>query len=121
IPEFENEIKFKPQETTIISASAGLSNPADVADQLVCDSLSGNFMSIYGYESWILAFICSGMAPWGGFLFTLLQSLVVGPLRFVVYGFRQHCEAVVKSCERKRRLGPGPSKTDVLRIESQLV
>lgn len=47
--------------------------------------------------------ICSGMAPWGGLLFTLTQSLIVGPLRFVVYGIQWHCRRVVKSCAQKRQ------------------
>lgn len=51
----------------------------------------------------MLTIICSGMAPWGGFLFTLLQSFIVGPLRFVVYGLQWHCRNVVKSCAQNRQ------------------
>lgn len=58
-------------------------------------------MSVSGLESWIFTVICSGMSPWGGFLFYALQSLIVGPLRFVAYGLQWHCQGVVKKCAQK--------------------
>lgn len=60
-------------------------------------------MSISGFESWIFTIICSGMSPWGGFLFTLLQSIVIGPLRFIAYGVQWHCQGVIKKCAQKRQ------------------
>lgn len=50
----------------------------------------------------MLTIICSGMSPWNGFLFTVLQSLILGPLRFVAYGIQWHFRSVVKSCAQKR-------------------
>lgn len=38
-PGFENENLSKPDETKIISAGAGLANPEDIANKIVCDSL----------------------------------------------------------------------------------
>lgn len=73
---------------------------------------SGNFISISGFESWMLTVICLGMAPWGGFLCTLLQSLIVGPLRFVVYGIQWHCRSVIKKCAQQRQAASGAAKKD---------
>lgn len=50
----------------------------------------------------MLTIICSGVSPWGGFLFTVLQSLIVGPLRFVAYGLQWHFRNVVKTVAQKR-------------------
>lgn len=58
-------------------------------------------MSVSGFESWIFTVICSGFAPWGGFLFYALQAIIVGPLRFVAYGLQWHCQNVVKKCAQK--------------------
>lgn len=44
------------------------------------------------------------MSPWNGFLFTVFQSIVLGPLRFVAYGIQWHFRNVVKSCAEKRKL-----------------
>lgn len=59
-------------------------------------------MSIVGLESWLLTIVCSGMSPWGGLMFNLLQSIILGPLRFVAYGIQWHCRNVVKTCAQKR-------------------
>lgn len=73
-------------------------------NELFISFQSGNFISVSGFESWMLTIICSGMAPWGGFLFTVLQSMIIGPLRFVVYGVQWQCQRVVKTCAQKRQL-----------------
>lgn len=59
-------------------------------------------MSVSGFESWIFTVICSGFAPWGGFLFHVLQAFIVGPLRFVAYGLQWHCQNVVKKCSAQK-------------------
>lgn len=60
-------------------------------------------MSVSGLESWIFTVICAGFAPWGGFLFHVLQSIIAGPLRFVAYGLQWHCQGVVKKCAQKHQ------------------
>lgn len=133
-PGFENENLTKPEETKIISGGAGLAKPEDIAMNILNDSLvitvifilcshlymkvnhfyfqSGNFISISGFESWLITIICSGMSPWGGFFFTLLQSIILGPLRFVAYGTQWYCQNVVKNCAQKRSSTPIETKKD---------
>lgn len=67
-------------------------------------SQSGTFISIYGLESWLLTLICSGMSPWNGFLFTVFQSIVLGPLRFAAFAFQWHFRSVVKKCAEQRKM-----------------
>ncbi|XP_031635663.1 3-ketodihydrosphingosine reductase [Contarinia nasturtii] len=111
-PGFENENLTKPEETKTISGGAGLAKPEDMATVILNDSLIGNFISISGFESWLLTIVCSGMSPWGGLLFTVLQSIILGPLRFVAYGIQWHCRNVVKTCAQKQTSNTSAAKKD---------
>ncbi|XP_055325912.1 3-ketodihydrosphingosine reductase-like, partial [Sitodiplosis mosellana] len=60
-PGFENENRTKPEETKIISGGGGLAKSENMAHKILTDSLSGHFISISGFKSWMLTIICSGM------------------------------------------------------------
>lgn len=90
------ENQTKPEETKIISGTGGLAKPEVVGKQILTDSLSGNFISITGIESWLITLLCSGMAPWGDLLFNLAQSLTVGPLKLVAFGLQWHYRKMIR-------------------------
>lgn len=120
-PGFANENLTKPEITKIISASGGLADPVKVAEKLLNDALvridhsmtlnianvyryvyifprlqTGEFISICGMESWLLTLICSGMSPWRGLSFAILQSIILGPLRLVAYGIQYNFKRIVR-------------------------
>lgn len=114
-PGFENEEKSKPKETKIISGSAGLAKPEDVAAQIIKDALvcsfffklsldfnfcfqNGSFFSILGTESWILSLLCCGMAPWGGIGLNIVQALLMGPLRLVGCVLQYNFARLIRQC-----------------------
>lgn len=103
-PGFENEEKTKPEETKIISGSGGLHKPEEVAKKIVSDALNENFFSILGTESWVVTLLCSGMAPWGGFLFTVLQAFALIPLRIISYFVRGQFTSIVRKCAAQKKL-----------------
>lgn len=53
-------------------------------------------------ESWLTTIICSGMAPWGDFLFNLLHASLVGPLKMVAFFIQWHFQKIVRECAAKK-------------------
>lgn len=102
-PGFEKEEKTKPQETKLISGSGGLAEPDDVAKKILNDALKGDFFSVYGFESWIAAVMCVGMAPWKGPILNVAQVLLVGPLRAIGIILQWNFYRIVKNCAKLKQ------------------
>lgn len=102
-PGFEKEEKTKPQETKLISGSGGLVEPDVVAKKILDDALEGTFFSVYGFESWIAAVMCVGMAPWKGPLLNFIQVLLVGPLRAIGIILQWNFYRIVKNCAKLKQ------------------
>ncbi|XP_060583252.1 3-ketodihydrosphingosine reductase-like, partial [Ruditapes philippinarum] len=51
-PGFQHELQGKPKETMLISETAGLLKPQDVAHTIISDSLKGEFTSYQGIDGW---------------------------------------------------------------------
>ncbi|XP_031779959.1 3-ketodihydrosphingosine reductase [Nasonia vitripennis] len=101
-PGFAEEEKSKPLETKLISESAALVQPEEVAEKLLKDTLDGKFFSIIGFESFILTTLCSGMSPYGSLSELLLQSVLMGPLRMISAFYLYSFEKIVKRCMKER-------------------
>lgn len=56
------------------------------------------FFSVSGVESWILTILCSGMAPWGGFLLNILIAILIGPLKLVGQLIQWNFRRIVRNC-----------------------
>ncbi|KAJ6639717.1 3-ketodihydrosphingosine reductase [Pseudolycoriella hygida] len=97
-PGFAEEEKTKPKETKIISGSGGLAKPKDVAIQIIDDALNKRFFSVSGVESWLLTFLCSGMAPWNGFILNLVIVLTIAPLKIVGKLIQWNFKRIVRNC-----------------------
>ncbi|KAJ8918734.1 hypothetical protein NQ315_015054 [Exocentrus adspersus] len=97
-PGFENENKTKPKETHLLSNTAGLYNPEDVAKKLLDDSLMGHFFSFIGLESFILTTLCVGMSPFGSFVEVLVQCVALGPLRLIGAFYIMYFDKIIKKC-----------------------
>ncbi|XP_037956221.1 3-ketodihydrosphingosine reductase isoform X2 [Teleopsis dalmanni] len=101
-PGFENEEKTKPKETKIISGGGGLAQAEQVAKQILDDALKGNFISVLGTESWILALLGGGLFRWGGLLQNLLHAVILGPLRIAFCFMHLHFERIIKKCAKEK-------------------
>lgn len=101
-PGFERENESKPEETKLISGAGGLAKPDDVGENIVKDALAGSFFSILGFESWILSTLCVGMSTWSGPFLTILQAMLMGPLRLVGVGLQWNFQRIIKSVMHER-------------------
>nr|CAD7439079.1 unnamed protein product [Timema bartmani] len=101
-PCFANEEKSKPLETKLISQSAGLVSPEEVASKLVKDALDGKFYSTVGFESALLSVVCSGMTPVSSLGEFLLQVLLMGPLRVVSVFYLLSFHRIIRNCMKTR-------------------
>lgn len=63
---------------------------------------NGSFFSILGFESWILSILCVGMAPWNNFFISLLQIVLMGPLRLIGLFIQSNFDSVVKKCAKQK-------------------
>ncbi|XP_075146107.1 3-ketodihydrosphingosine reductase [Haematobia irritans] len=101
-PGFENEQKTKPKETKIISGSGGLANPDTVAKQILNDALNGKFISILGFESWLITLLGGALFRWNGIYENILHAIALGPLRIVGYILHLHFERIVRNCAKEK-------------------
>ncbi|KAF4529202.1 hypothetical protein B566_EDAN011448 [Ephemera danica] len=101
-PGFAEEEKSKPQETRLISESAGLVSPERVANQMLDDALNYNFFSTVGFESAMLTTACAGMAPFSSFRELAIQVCSAGVLRIVSVLVLHQFNRIVSKCQRDR-------------------
>lgn len=103
-PGFALENIEKPEETRLISESAGLFQPAEVAKAMIDDTLNGTFLSSIGMDGWILSTITAGMSQCS-ILVLISQIFVMGPLRLIGWGYVQYFDRIVLNCKSIRQSG----------------
>lgn len=92
----------KPEETHLISESAGLFQPDEVAKKMVLHSIDSRpaFAVYFGLEGWMLATLTAGMSPVHTFLDAICQIFLMGILRlislFYLKDFRRMISKVAK-------------------------
>lgn len=101
-PGFENEEKCKPRETSLICQTSGLFSPAVVARQLLEDALKGEYFSTVGLESYLITILTAGMSPIVSIQDTLVQALLMGPLRLVSIYLHWSFDNVIKKCRKSQ-------------------
>lgn len=101
-PGFERENESKPEETKIISGSAGLAKPEYVGRCIIQDALKGSFFSIQGVESYALSILCVGMAPWKGPLLSILQFYLLGPMRLIGLLLQWNFQRIIRKCAKEK-------------------
>ena len=103
-PCFEMEEKGKPEETKIISQTAGLMQPETVAQSMLDDALAGHFMSSPGMDGWMLTNLNAGMTD-STVGRMLVQFSLLGLLRLVGWFYQQYFIRVINGCKKKRQAG----------------
>jgi len=101
-PGFAKENETKPEETRLISESAGLYSPDSVAQACLTDTLKGRFMSTVGFEGFIQAMLCAGMAPVTSLFELCVQVSTMGLLRLVSVWYLFKFDRIVHRCMETR-------------------
>ncbi|VDM70258.1 unnamed protein product [Strongylus vulgaris] len=92
-----------PEETQLISETAGLFSPEQVAEAHVKDIESGNYYTAIGLDGWMLSILTAGAAPERNMLRSLAQILLAGLLRGVILVYTGYFYGIVKKCYRRRK------------------
>ncbi|XP_028392001.1 3-ketodihydrosphingosine reductase-like [Dendronephthya gigantea] len=102
-PGFEEENKDKPEETQLISASAGVFSPSLVAKDILNGVQSGKFLIASGMDGHFLNMLTCGASPASSRLELIIQAFMMGIIRLVmtVYSFNHH--KIAEHGEKKRR------------------
>ena len=105
-PGFEEENKDKPEETQLISASAGVYSPSVVAKDILNGVQGGKFLISSGMDGFLLNMLTCGASPASSRLELLMQAFLMGIIRLVmtVYSFNHH--KIASDGEKKRRTVP---------------
>ncbi|KAG5898108.1 hypothetical protein JTB14_027465 [Gonioctena quinquepunctata] len=103
-PGYLLENRTKPIETRLISATAGLVRPDEVAKNMMDDALKGRFFSYTGYESFILTTLCMGMSPFSSFLDVLVEAVLLGPLRLISVYYQHSLNKIIEKCHLQREI-----------------
>ncbi|XP_046449073.1 3-ketodihydrosphingosine reductase-like [Daphnia pulex] len=103
-PGFAEENKNKPEETRLISETAGLFSPETVAKVLLDHSLKGKFISTVGFEGFLQSVVCIGMAPITSVFDLLVQSFTMGIFRLISSFYLFKFDRIVVKCMENRDL-----------------
>ncbi|KFD71692.1 LOW QUALITY PROTEIN: hypothetical protein M514_04254 [Trichuris suis] len=81
---FAEEWNSTPELTKAITAGdTPPMKPTDVARHILDSVAKGEFTCHMGLEGWMLSTVCAGMSPANSWRDTVVQALVMGPLRLV--------------------------------------
>ncbi|XP_078481319.1 3-ketodihydrosphingosine reductase-like [Ciona intestinalis] len=109
-PGFHSEDDTKPEETRLISETAGLFSAEVVAKSLVRDIVRGEFINTIGLDGFILGNLTVGMAPCNSVVSATLQVILMSPLRIVALAYLKSFDVIVAKCARKKALPEADNK-----------
>ncbi|XP_032668340.1 3-ketodihydrosphingosine reductase [Odontomachus brunneus] len=101
-PGFATEQLTKPLETHLISKTAGLADPAVVAEKMFKDVRAGKFFSTVGQEGFILTTLCAGMSPFTSISELVLQVSLMGLMRLVGAFYLIYFQRIILNCMKTR-------------------
>ena len=92
-------MKNKPKEVRLISETAGLFDPKDVARLTLNDVCAGNYSRSFGLDGWMLQTITAGAAIETNPLRALQQVFFTGLLRLVILGYQKSFNKIILNCK----------------------
>ncbi|KAL4235367.1 hypothetical protein ACF0H5_007003 [Mactra antiquata] len=101
-PGFQHELIGKPKETQLISETAGLLKPQDVAMAIIDDSLKGEFISYQGMDGWLLAHVTAGMSPATSLPRVIQQFFLMGLFRVIGLFYLASFDSIVLKCKKEK-------------------
>jgi len=99
---FHIENENKPEETRLISETAGLFSAEYVAKSIVKDVLKGNFMNTIGMDGFILGHLSAGMAPCNSILHAIFQVYLMGIFRIISLCYLKSFDCIVAKCAARK-------------------
>ena len=103
-PGFAEEEKTKPKETRLISETAGLAQPEDVARKMVTEAMKANpsFLVYFGLEGWMVAVLTAGMSPVSSLPDAIAQVALTGLFRFISLFILNDFWSMIRKCAQER-------------------
>ncbi|KAL2097734.1 hypothetical protein ACEWY4_006941 [Coilia grayii] len=101
-PGLAEENKFKPLETKLISETAGVCQPEQVAKIVVKDAVQGNFSSSVGPDGYMLSALTCGMSPVTSITEGLQQIVTMGLFRTIALFYLGSFDSIVRRCMIQR-------------------
>jgi len=100
-PGFENENQFKPEATRQISETAGLFSPDQVAQVIFEGIMNRKYLICCGTDGFAMNTLTCGAAPPSSLGELLIQTLLMGPLRFIMVFYLWNFSRIIEKCTRK--------------------
>nr|XP_006823632.1 PREDICTED: 3-ketodihydrosphingosine reductase-like [Saccoglossus kowalevskii] len=101
-PGFQAENISKPKETTLISETAGLFQPEDVAKVIINDASLGRFLSYIGVDGYMLSNVTCGFSPVTSMMEGVQQVATMGFFRIISFFYIGHFDKIIKKCMEER-------------------
>ncbi|XP_062260047.1 3-ketodihydrosphingosine reductase [Platichthys flesus] len=111
-PGFAEENKSKPLETKLISETAGVCQPDQVAKIIVRDAVQGNFNSSVGPDGYMLSALTCGMSPVTSITEGLQQIVTMGLFRTIALFYLGSFDSIVRRCMIQREQLKAADKTE---------
>uniref|UniRef100_A0A8R1DGS6 3-dehydrosphinganine reductase n=1 Tax=Caenorhabditis japonica TaxID=281687 RepID=A0A8R1DGS6_CAEJA len=99
---FKVELETMPEETKLMSDSAGLFTPKYVADAHLKDIADGNYATTIGLDGWMLGCLTAGACPEKSLGRALIQSAFAGLFRAITLVYLGYFNGITKKCYRRR-------------------
>ncbi|KAM6948178.1 3-dehydrosphinganine reductase [Aplochiton taeniatus] len=111
-PGFAEENKTKPLETQLISETAGVCQPEQVAKVVVRDAVQGNFNSSVGPDGYMLSALTCGMSPVTSITEGLQQIVTMGLFRTIALFYLGSFDSIVRRCMIQREQSKAADKRE---------
>ncbi|XP_022901252.1 3-ketodihydrosphingosine reductase [Onthophagus taurus] len=102
-PGFQEENKSKPEETRLITESAGIYQPKTVAQAILKDVLKGSFFSYIGMESFLLTTLCVGMTSHRKYYELAYHCILLGPFKLISSFYLGNFHKIINDCAKKNK------------------
>ncbi|CAB3405692.1 unnamed protein product [Caenorhabditis bovis] len=99
---FKVEIETMPEETKLISDSAGLFTPKFVAEAHLNDIADGNYATTIGLDGWMLGNLTAGASPEKSLPRAIVQAMLAGIFRAITLVYLGYFNGIVKRCHRRK-------------------
>ncbi|RCN24407.1 hypothetical protein ANCCAN_29896, partial [Ancylostoma caninum] len=91
-----------PEETRLISDTAGLFSPEEVAEAHVKSIENGHYATSIGLDGWMLSVLTAGASPERSMLKVLAQIMLAGLFRGIILVYTGYFYGIVKKCYKRR-------------------
>jgi 3-dehydrosphinganine reductase len=102
-PCFEKENKTKPEETRLISETAGLAEPADIGQTMLLSALKDNppFSVYFSFDGWLVSSLTAGFSPISTLSDAVSQVCGMSLIRWVSLLYLQYWHHVIRTYQSK--------------------